>query len=136
MNLIVDASVAVKWFLAEPDSDAAEALLVHADTFIAPDILEAEVVNAICKRVRRGQVPPEQARTALAELRLFVREMVGARSLHEPALELALAHGHPIHDCIYLALALQSPGGELVTADRRLVAVATAAGARVRTLGD
>ena len=43
----------------------------------------------------------------------------------EPALKLAMEIGHPIYDCIYLALALHHQT-HVVTADRRFAAAATA----------
>jgi len=60
MNLVVDASVAVKWLFEEPDSERAEALLASAGEdglkLVAPTILPAEVANALWKRMRRGDM--------------------------------------------------------------------------------
>lgn len=41
MGLIVDAGVAVKWFIDESDSDAARLLLDHQTGLFAPDLLVA-----------------------------------------------------------------------------------------------
>lgn len=57
MSLIVDASVAAKWVLDEAGSDEARALLTQ--TVAAPDLIYAEVFNAVHKRVRRGEATEE-----------------------------------------------------------------------------
>jgi predicted nucleic acid-binding protein len=50
--LTVDASVAVKWVVAEPLRE--EALeLVRQNDVVVPDLLPAEVRNALVNRVRR-----------------------------------------------------------------------------------
>jgi predicted nucleic acid-binding protein len=45
MILVVDASVACKWFVEEDGSQAAEALLDSGSTLLAPDLLVPEVCN-------------------------------------------------------------------------------------------
>ncbi len=45
----------------------------------------------------------------------------------ERALSLAVEIGHPIYDCVYLALALHHET-HVVTADRRFIAAANRAG--------
>jgi predicted nucleic acid-binding protein len=47
VSLVVDASVALKWFLAdEPDADRALAIMRDDAALVAPDLLVAEVCNA------------------------------------------------------------------------------------------
>ena len=38
MNVVVDASVTIKWFLPETLSDAAERLLTGSDTLFLPSV--------------------------------------------------------------------------------------------------
>ncbi len=52
--LVIDASVAIKWVLAEPDSATAEALLTSGARLMAPDLLVTEVVNAAWNAWCRG----------------------------------------------------------------------------------
>ena len=56
MSLVVDASVALKWFLTE-EPQAAQALAIVQDgtTLIAPDFLIAEVCNAAWRLARLGR---------------------------------------------------------------------------------
>ena len=53
MTLVVDASVALKWFVDEDGSDRAVALLDGDEPLIAPDLVVAEVCNAAWKSLRR-----------------------------------------------------------------------------------
>ncbi|HKS23197.1 MAG TPA: type II toxin-antitoxin system VapC family toxin [Thermoanaerobaculia bacterium] len=66
--LVVDASVVVKWFIAEPNSEAALRLLDVEKKFLAPDHLFAETTNAVWKKVRRGEISREDGREALWQI--------------------------------------------------------------------
>lgn len=46
MTFVVDASVAVKWFIEDNDSARARQLLAGDEALIAPDLVIAEVCNA------------------------------------------------------------------------------------------
>jgi predicted nucleic acid-binding protein len=135
--LIVDASVAVKWIVAEPLREEALDLLGQND-LVAPELLLAEVRNALVNRVRRRLSTIEQARTAARAFRAIPLLLERTSDQLEQAFDLALALEHPIYDCIYLALAL-GRGLSLVSADRRLIEVAQRVPElrdRVRRLGE
>jgi predicted nucleic acid-binding protein len=135
--LIVDASVAVKWIVAEPLREEALDLLGQND-LVAPELLLAEVRNALVNRVRRRLSTIEQARTAARAFRAIPLLLERTSDQLEQAFDLALALEHPIYDCIYLALAL-GRGLSLVSADRRLIEVAQRVPElrdRVRPLGE
>ena len=118
MALIVDASVAVKWIVAEPLRD--EALeLVRRNDVVVPDLLAAEVRNALVSRVRRRLATVEEARRAASAFRAIPLIVEPSADRLEEAFDLALAFEHPIYDCIYLALAVARQL-TLVTADRRM----------------
>lgn len=108
MTLVVDASVACKWFIAEPQSDLAETLLHDGTALLAPDLIVPEVCNVACLKLRRGEITADQARTMIEGLRDILDEVI------------ASAVGHPAYDCFYIALAEQC-GSQLVTAERRLL---------------
>jgi predicted nucleic acid-binding protein len=61
VTLVVDASVALKWFLVD-EPLAAEALAVVQDNaaLIAPDIVIAEVCNAAWRSARLGRINQDQ----------------------------------------------------------------------------
>ncbi|HKG84153.1 MAG TPA: type II toxin-antitoxin system VapC family toxin [Beijerinckiaceae bacterium] len=118
MALIVDASVAVKWIVAEPLRD--EALeLVRQNDVVVPDLLAVEVRNALVNRVRRRLATAEEARRAASAFRAIPLIVEPSADRLDEAFDLALAFEHPIDDCIYLALAVVRQL-TLVTADRRM----------------
>jgi predicted nucleic acid-binding protein len=61
-----------------------------------------------------------QARAMLDGLTNFIDRLIDIETLAPRALEIALALGHPVYHCFYLALAEEAEA-PLVTADRRLV---------------
>ena len=120
MALIVDASVAIKWFIDEPGSEVARRLWRDEPDLLAPDLLVPEVCNAAWRKVRLGESHPAQAQQIAQRLRGGVLALRPTAPLASRALELALALDHPVYDCFYLALA-EADKAVLVTADRRLV---------------
>jgi predicted nucleic acid-binding protein len=118
--LVVDASVAVKWFLVEPGDREALAILDRDDPLIAPELVVAEVVNAVWKRLTTSGIDRTQAADVpLAVPRMFA-ELRPLVPLAARTLELAAELRHPVYDCFYLALA-EERSVKLVTADRRLI---------------
>lgn len=123
MILIVDASVAVKWFFPEPGREAARAL-EHVDRkLVAPDILLTEVANATWRKHRLGECTRGQATEIARQLPDFFDLLEPSTGLLQHALSIAMVLDHPVYDCFYLACAekLHSP---VLTADRRLTEVA------------
>ena len=114
--IVVDASVALKWVHLEPGSDAARAVLDRGDNLAAPDLWVLEVGNAISRRHRSHETSTEEAARQFAALTAGRVELTATRGLVQEAFRLALALGHPIYDCAYLALALRL-SARLVTAD-------------------
>ncbi len=119
MALIVDASVAIKWFIDEPGSEVARRLWRDEPDLLAPDLLVPEVCNAAWRKVRLGESHPTQAKQIADRLRRGVLALRPTAPLASRALELAFDLDHPVYDCFYLALAEAEQVG-LVTADRRL----------------
>lgn len=120
MSLIVDASVAVKWFAEEPHSDKAEAVLAGADDLIAPELILAELGNALRKKAVQDILTREQAINAIREAPSFFVRLYPLPDLALRATEIAFDLRHPIYDCFYLALA-EREGLPLVSADERLL---------------
>jgi predicted nucleic acid-binding protein len=114
--LVVDASIAIKWVLAESDSDLAHQIVSWS--LIAPDLLLIQCANTIWRHVELGEVAPCQVSEIWAVLRAMPVEIVASNELVERALDLAVTLKHPVYDCLYLALALDR-GARVVSADRR-----------------
>jgi predicted nucleic acid-binding protein len=135
MTLVVDASVALKWFVGEDGSDLAVELLNSGEPLIAPDLVLAEVCNAAWKSLRRREIDRAQFDEVATDVTQVFQRLVPLDRLIRPAAALARELDHPVYDCLYLALA-EAESVPLVTADRRLVAAlaTTPLAARVRPL--
>jgi predicted nucleic acid-binding protein len=120
VSVVVDASVALKWVLDEPGSDAAAALL--NEDLVAPALWLVEAANALWRRARRGEISRDEAMERLSEL---YNAPVTTTSIEDDLVaagELANALGHPVYNCVYLALARRE-NTWVITADRRFHAV-------------
>jgi predicted nucleic acid-binding protein len=116
---VVDASVAVKWLIAETFSDQAVRLLDQKLTLVAPELLFAEAANALWVICRRGDITKADFAEAVDVLKAApIAVPVSMRELASPAARLATDLGHPAYDCFYLALAMQEQY-PVVTADQR-----------------
>ncbi len=126
MTLIIDASVALKWVLAEDGTDRSRAL-VTADALAAPDLLWIECANVLWVKARRGQITTEDARAALAAIAATPIRALSTTGLSAAALEIALELDHAAYDCLYLAAAM-AERCVLVTADEAFAAKTAAFG--------
>lgn len=119
MRLVVDANVAIKWFVQENLHDQARYLLVRDDPLFAPDFLAIELANIAWKKARIGEIGEAQALDIAAYPRDGAAQLVPSEFLLRQAVSIALALRHPVYDCLYLACA-EYVDGVLVTADLRL----------------
>lgn len=113
--MIIDASVAIKWLLPEDRVGEATALLERPG-LVAPDLIFAEIADAIWKKVWLGEIaslPP-----SLDRIGEYFDEVVSCAALSVRACELGLELDHPACDCFYLALA-ERENDVLMTADRK-----------------
>lgn len=115
-DLIVDASVAVKWVVHEKGSEAAAALLGRH--LAAPDLLASEAANALWRRVKTAELTAAEVIERVEALRRAPLELVASEELIGSAIRLAVELGHPVYDCLYLALAT-ARDCPLITADER-----------------
>src|SRR5439155_1475412 len=116
-RLVIDASVAVKWVVPEPDSKHAECLLEHG--LVAPDLLFAECANVLWKKVRRGELTKGEADVAAQTLEQADLAVVSTRGYLALATSIAVEFDHPAYDAVYLAVA-EASSLRLVTADEKL----------------
>lgn len=135
MTLIVDASVAIKWLVEEPDHLAARSLLDRNEQLQAPDFVFLEAANVLWKKVLRGELTPDQAAEEINSLPRLFETITPSTLLLGRALRIAIEIAHPVYDCLYLACA-EFANADLVTADLRFAqrARSRAAGARAYSL--
>jgi predicted nucleic acid-binding protein len=119
-RVVVDASIAIKWYVPEIHSEAAAKLLSSRYELIAPDLLLPEAANVIWKKTARRELTEKEGRAALAELLAVGIELFPSSRYVEAALILANATGTTVYDSLYLAVAV-STRAQLVTADRRFL---------------
>ena len=137
MRLVVDASVAVKWLIAEQYSDAADRLLEGQHELYAPRLMASEVGSALRRKVRMGELERSRAGVLAASVSEMAVRWAEDEDVCSDAVRLALGLDRSVYDCVYLALAHRL-GATLVTADERFAnALAeTEHGGSILTLGD
>ncbi|MEY4748056.1 MAG: hypothetical protein RIQ60_270 [Pseudomonadota bacterium] len=125
MICVVDASVAVKWFIGEETSaatqedDVEKALdLLHACADERVELLQPPHFLAEVGAVLARLTPATAARQ-LERLMALEITWAGPTAAHLKAVELGIALNHHLFDTLYHALALSVPGAVMVTADRR-----------------
>lgn len=139
--IVVDASLATEWLLPETDHEAALRFLRRFGTELAaPDLLLSEVSSAIVRRANMREFPAADAVQRLAEwIALWSRGSIAkyrlAGQLVAEAAQIALRLGHPLADCLYLALAIDLDC-DLATCDAKFQAKASALYPGVKLLAD
>jgi predicted nucleic acid-binding protein len=118
MKFIVDANIAIKWLMPEPDSAVAIDLLDH--TLLAPELLLPECLNVLWHKRVKQELTAEEAVVALTALAAAQIEWLPVTPLMPAILDLAIRLKHPAYDCTYLAAAIHV-GAPMVTADSRFV---------------
>jgi len=119
---VVDASVAVKWFAEgdwalredhlEPALDILRVSRSGALDLYQPPHFLAEVAAVLAR------LTPDTAQLCADDIAAMNITWAAPTVAYAPAIELACALKHHLFDTLYHALALQTPGSTLVTADR------------------
>jgi len=123
-EVVVDASLALKWIEPEPYSTEALALLedwrARDRKLLAPALFAYEATNGLAKRIRRGQLTVEIAKRRLAALLEDGPALEQGVAINLRALEIMERFTLPsAYDAHYLALA-EAQQCECWTADERL----------------
>jgi predicted nucleic acid-binding protein len=130
--VVVDASIAFLWFANEPDRWGADQLLETDSPLLAPDLMAVEATNAWWKKHRRREMERVDVEQAVTNLLALGIGWTPSAALLPSAARLAVELGHPVYDCLYLALAV-SHAAPIATADERLQQAAKRIGVRVKT---
>jgi predicted nucleic acid-binding protein len=120
MKLVLDASVAIKLYIAEPDSNSALDAVAARTEFVVPHLFFAEVVQALLRHHRERRLSWLQLDFALLDLVRKVTAPLGDAVLLHRAIGIAQVLTHRLHDCFYLALAERTEC-DFLTADEALV---------------
>lgn len=117
-SYVVDASVALKWFLNEEHTHAATRLKELDSELHVPEFFVLEFGHAVCKKFRRREIDWDEGVQMIERIRLVPIQRHIDFALFPQALEIAFGQRCGLYDCLYLSLAL-SLDCEMVTADRR-----------------
>jgi predicted nucleic acid-binding protein len=90
MIVVVDASVAAKWFIDEDNTDEALILLDRPFDLHAPDLLYLEFDNILCKLIRRGLLLQEEGFDMRDRIQAFPIQPYSSQSLREKAFQIAI----------------------------------------------
>ena len=118
MRLVLDASVAVHLLVPGPLQRTARARLVGSEP-IAPTLIDTEVLSALARLERAGELTRDEADTAAAAWCTFPCDRVHDAALLAPVW--AQRHRLRIADAHYVALS-RAVDAPLLTADRRFAA--------------
>jgi len=121
MIVVADASVALKWFLAdsadEDHSQQALAILEAAAQgllqLLQPVHFIAEVAAVLVR------LKPHDAQDNLLDLLRLEQQTADTPEIYATAMDLAERLDHHLSDTLYHAVALHTPGARFVTADKR-----------------
>jgi len=121
-EVVVDASVVVKWFIEEEFSREARLLRdAYADglvDIVAPSLLPYEVLNALKYSGAFGEDELKEVATAIEDFQIRLFNLQG--ELARKAIELAMRKGITVYDASYVALA-HILGTIVYTADEKLI---------------
>lgn len=130
-GIVVDASIALAWFLRDEEDGRADVALerLEDDVAVVPGIWALEVANALVVAERRGRISEAETGRILSLLDgLPVDEDPAPREVTQRAVvELARRHGLSAYDAAYLELAVRR-GAALATLDGRLHEAAASSG--------
>ena len=121
MSVVVDASVALRWFVDQPGHEDAAAWLrrlrSEPDILIAPDVLRMETFGGLC-RLQPRRDPTWAGRCFARFDRLGIRTVPTTMPLFQRGAALARELGVGGYDAIYLAHA-ESMKMRWLTADQK-----------------
>lgn len=119
MNVVIDASVAVKWFIWEEGTEEAQKLLEQLKIFYAPDFFLMEIDSILTKKVRRNELTVSDAFQKRNMFRQLPYKLIMYKQLAEFAFHLATEFSVTLYDAAYLATAVDYDA-TFHTADKRL----------------
>lgn len=131
MSLVIDASVALSWCLADEDDPLAEsAMRVTLEHFaVVPRIWWYEILNGLAVNRRRGRLNDDHVSATLADLK-GMRILVDDDHSDGVILDLVRKHALSAYDAAYLETALRR-SLPLASLDRRLLRAGEMAGVRI-----
>ncbi|MFB2897176.1 type II toxin-antitoxin system VapC family toxin [Aerosakkonemataceae cyanobacterium BLCC-F50] len=123
-EIVVDSSVAIKWFVPQPYSIKAREILDAYQNgslvLLVPDLIYAEIGNIVWKLQRFQGISEADGQAILDSFQLIKFIVTPSASLLGDAYHLAVTHQRTVYDSLYVALSLRRQC-QFVTADEKLV---------------
>jgi len=124
MNLVIDATVLIKFYVPEILSERAERLLARVEKkeidLLAPDLIYPEAGNILSKKQRLKELTRPEVEQITDAILLLPLKIEVSKSLLTVAVDIAIAYGMTVYDALYLSLA-KVYETTMITADRKLV---------------
>lgn len=120
-QIVVDASVAIKWFIEEHNSEIAnqvkEDYQKRVIDITIPDLLAYEVLNVLRYKLSMGEIDLRRIVKDLDDFQLGKASFEGSYS--QGTISSSLKHGITVYDAAYASLA-EIYGWWFLTADEKL----------------
>ena len=139
-RIVIDASVALKWFLFDEEHtqaalDLLERFTFHGMQIVAPFLLEYEVLNGLLIAGKKGRIEQDKMMMAVEGFLGLEIEKKDISSTYQGVLHFSDIYDLTAYDSSYLSLAAEE-GIELITADERMYKKVKKDLKWVRRLGD
>ena len=123
-RLVIDASVVLKWYLTDEEygEKALNLLTKYISNeldFLAPSLLEYEVVNGLIIAQKRGRIKEEKILLAIDGFMDLNIKLKDLSQLYPRVLYYCKIYNRSVYDASYLAIA-ESEGVAMITGDKRL----------------
>ena len=107
MTVVVDASIALKWFVPESLREEAMDILRAEEHIAAPDLLIPELAGLVLEKIKRNEITSLQAETILPGLQSSDLNLIPAAGIFSRAVEIARTLDLSVYRCFYVAAAEQ-----------------------------
>ncbi len=119
MNIpVIDACVAIKWFIPEPGYQNAFEIIQSYSEFLAPELFLIEIDAILTKKVRKREIEVSEAHILFDEVRKLPFKLIHYGQIAKLSFELSATLPITLYDACYLSVALQF-NEEVFTADHR-----------------
>ena len=126
MNLVIDASVLIKFYFPEILSDKAEELLTKVEQgdvmLLAPDLIYPEVGNILWKKQQMKELTRSEVEEITDAFVLLPLKIEASKLLLPLAMDIGIAYRITVYDAIYVSMA-RIYEIKMITADRKLADV-------------
>lgn len=134
-RFVLDASVALAWFLDRPTAqyaDHVKQLLLRGSRAVVPGLWQLEIANGFVVAERRGMLTSSDTTEAMQNLDAVIGQAIENGDPVPTRTIIAAARKFQLtaYDAVYLETALRE-GLPLATLDRQLVAGASKAGVEI-----